>query len=102
MTIPDSEPNPNDLHKEERLRYWLSKTPAEREAETWRLSVETYGEPKGGLRDGPFRLIRKTASGEFEGVEWTRDAATGKTGDGSSEEVPAWTCRTLRPEEITS
>jgi hypothetical protein len=93
---------PTAIRKEEQLPYWLAKTPAEREAETWRLSVEKYGEPKGSLRDGPFRMIRRTISGEFEGVEWTRQPATGTSCDGSAEEAPVWVCRTLRPDEITS
>ena len=48
--------------EEERLasvRYWQSRTPAERFAETYRLSVGHYGMPEGTLRDGPVtKLIR--------------------------------------------
>jgi hypothetical protein len=65
----------NDMRtKEERLAsicYWQSRTPAERFEETWRLSVEAYGMPQGTLRDGPFRLIRRTPDGKEEVVrEW--------------------------------
>lgn len=56
----------------ERIRYWQSRTIDERMAETWRLSVEKYGEPKGSLRDGPVRLIRLDAKGEEERIESTR------------------------------
>jgi hypothetical protein len=45
-------------------RYWASRTPEERVAETWRLSVEKYGLPKTSLRDGPARLIRRNEKGE--------------------------------------
>ncbi|WP_263365963.1 hypothetical protein [Edaphobacter bradus] len=61
--------------KEERLasiRYWQNRTAAERFEETWRLSVEAYGMPQGSLRDGPFRIIRRTKGGKEEVVrEWS-------------------------------
>jgi hypothetical protein len=61
--------------KAETYRYWQSKTPAERVAETWRLSVEKYGEPKVGLRDGPLQRIRRNANAEEEVVELTYPSA---------------------------
>jgi hypothetical protein len=61
--------------KEEKLssyRYWQSRTPAERFEETWRLSVEKYGRPKGDLRDGPWRHIRRLPGGGEEIIrEWS-------------------------------
>jgi hypothetical protein len=61
--------------EEERLasyRYWQSRTPSERFAEAWRLSVEKYGMPKGSFRDGPYRLIRRTPDGKEEVIrEWS-------------------------------
>ena len=60
--------------KEERLagfRYWRSRTPSERFAEAWRLSVEAYGLPEEDLRNGPFRIIQRTAGGTEEFIrEW--------------------------------
>ena len=60
--------------KEERvanIRHWQSRTDAERFEETWRLSVETYGMPQGSLRDGPFRMVRRTVDGKDEVIcEW--------------------------------
>lgn len=61
--------------KEERLasyRYWRSRTSSERFEETWRLSVAAYGMPKGSLRDGPFRLVRRTPDGKEKIIrEWS-------------------------------
>ena len=99
--IQEDEPTANQ--KEERFRYWLAKTPAEREAETWRLSVEKYGEPKGSLRDGPYRMIHKTATGELTGVEWTLQPPT--VADTSCDTTPQpriWQSRILSPDEISS
>jgi hypothetical protein len=60
---------PRTKEQEEYTRYWASKAPEERVAETWRLSVEKYGQPTTSLRDGPFRRIRRFACGEEEIVE---------------------------------
>jgi hypothetical protein len=60
---------PRTKQEEEYTRYWATKTPAERIAETWRLSVEHYGVPKTSLRDGPARRIRRNADGQEEIVE---------------------------------
>jgi hypothetical protein len=68
-TIPGIEST--DEQQAETYLYWQSKTPAERFAETWRLSVEKYGQPRTSLRDGPFRRIRRNANGEEEVIELT-------------------------------
>jgi hypothetical protein len=47
------------------LRYWQNRTGAERFAETWRLSVEHYGQPRGTLRDGPFRKCQRLPDGSI-------------------------------------
>lgn len=67
---------PEDNRTEEErfasYRYWRSRTSSERFEETWRLSVEAYGMPEGSLRDGPFRLIRRTPDGKEEVIrEWS-------------------------------
>jgi hypothetical protein len=75
-TIQNVRPRPRQ--DEEYTRYWASKTPDERVAETYRLSVEKYGQPKTSLRDGPVRLIRRDANGEeVEIIELTHPANNG-------------------------
>jgi hypothetical protein len=58
--IPDTR---TEEEKQTHILYWLTKTPQERTAEGWRLSVEKYGIPKGDLRDGPLRKYRINPDG---------------------------------------
>jgi len=61
-----------DEDRAESYRYWASKTPAERIAEGWRLSVEHYGIPIGDLRDGPAsKYIRNPDGTETTVAEWS-------------------------------
>ena len=75
--IIDSTPQRTKEQKEY-TRYWAGKTSEERIAETWRLSVEKYGQPKTSLRDGPFRLVRRNANGKEEMIELTSNRALDK------------------------
>ena len=58
---------PEDIRTPEEIdasfRYWQSRTDPERWAETWRLSVEYYGMPKGDLRDGPLVKYQRNSDG---------------------------------------
>jgi hypothetical protein len=58
--IPDTR---TEEEKQASILYWLAKTPEERTAEGWRLSVEKYGLPVGDLRDGPVRKYRINPDG---------------------------------------
>jgi hypothetical protein len=62
----DDDFNPDTRTEEERAesyRYWAKQGPAAIFAETFRLSVEHYGMPKGDLRDGPLRKYRRNPDG---------------------------------------
>jgi hypothetical protein len=58
--IPDTR---TDEERAKSYRYWASRTPAERFAETLRLSIERYGMPIGDIRDGPIIKYRRNPDG---------------------------------------
>jgi hypothetical protein len=58
--IPDAR---TEEEKQASVLYWLTKTPEERTAEGWRLSVEKYGLPVGDLRDGSVLKYRINPDG---------------------------------------
>jgi hypothetical protein len=67
--IPDTR---TDEERAKSYRYWASRTPAERFAETLRLSIEHYGMPIGDIRDGPIVKYRRNPDGTKTVIsEWS-------------------------------